>query len=400
MPRLHRRSSETTPLLWAAQSNARNERLYEDRFITQNKPPPSESLGKDSHAQFCALVGIPPSNGPEGSKSKPHVSPNSLYGRATRQLRSQGRAYNFSASLSNTLLLSQVVLGAALTALGASASSHILITVFGATNTVIAGLVAYLKSRGQPMRSRMYRDDLERVVDEIENSEIMWLGISSDVHGYDEIDTDSEVTVRSEVARLTRLYDRAVRNNTLNNPDMYMAGSFGGSDGGLRNRQIGTQPNVPITMPVEPPAPVPAPVTGTANGGSAAPAPSAPAAAPASDPDQSPASAPSKPKEEKKEEPAAKKEDPPAKDETPKAEDKGKAPEATKPAETPAPATPAPPVQPPAPAQSAQPQPPTADPDASPATAATIKRKKEKDVDDKPRKVEGDEDDGPSAGRS
>ena len=77
------------------------------------------------------------------------------------------------ASFSTTALLAQVILGAAITALGASESSHILITVFGASNTVIAGIVAYLKSRGQPMRSRMFRDDLERVVDEIENSEMM-----------------------------------------------------------------------------------------------------------------------------------------------------------------------------------------------------------------------------------
>jgi hypothetical protein len=133
------------------------------------------------------------------------------------------------------MLLSQVILGAALTALGASESSHILITVFGAMNTIIAGLVAYLKSRGQPMRARMFRDDLERVVDEIENSEVMWLGISKGVLGYEDIDTGAPkegeegkerernpnaVTVRSEVARLTRLYDRAVRSNTANNPDM------------------------------------------------------------------------------------------------------------------------------------------------------------------------------------
>ena len=37
-------------------------------------------------------------------------------------------------------------------------------------------------------------------------SEVMWLGISKGVLGYDEINTDGEVTVRSEFARLTRLY--------------------------------------------------------------------------------------------------------------------------------------------------------------------------------------------------
>jgi hypothetical protein len=269
------------------------------------------------------MVGVPSSAPTPSGKPPPQASipPKSLYGRATRQLSSQRWTYYGTASLSNTMLLSQVILGAALTALGASESSHILITVFGAMNTIIAGLVAYLKSRGQPMRARMYRDDLERVVDEIENSEVMWLGISRGVHGYEDIDTgdktskDEErnpnaVTVRSEVARLTRLYERAVRNNTVNNPDMYMTGNvdLANSNAALRSRGG-------IAAP--PPAPIVAPVVAGSGG-----APTVPPAAPppvVSDPDESPATAPPKPKDEPK-----KAEDP--KPEVKKEEDaKGKA---------------------------------------------------------------------------
>lgn len=167
------------------------------------------------HLQFCSLAGVPPSTLLDKAR-QPAISRRSLYGRAVHKRNAQNRMYLLTASLSNTLLLSQVVLGAALTGLGASGSSHILITVFGALNTIIAGVVAYLKSRGQPMRARMYRDDLDRVVDEIENSEVMWLGIQSGVHGYDEIAIDDSISVRSEVARLTRLYDKVVKNNTMN----------------------------------------------------------------------------------------------------------------------------------------------------------------------------------------
>ena len=135
----------------------------------------SDQNEDDSHLQFCKLVGIPPSDlSPD--EHRPRVPPKSLYGRALQQRKSQEIIYTITATISNTLLLSQVVLGAAVTALGASESSHVLITLFGALNTIIAGVVAYLKSRGQPMRARMFRDDLERVVDEIENSEIMWRG--------------------------------------------------------------------------------------------------------------------------------------------------------------------------------------------------------------------------------
>lgn len=174
---------------------------------------------QDIHKQFCLLVGVPSSNGPVDAP-KPSNFKRTLYGRAVYARNAQNTTYMITAALSNTLLLTQVVLGAALTALGASESSHILITVFGAMNTIIAGLVAYLKSRGQPMRARMYRDDLDRVVDEMENSEVMWLGIQQGVHGYDEIAIDDTVSVRSEVARLTRLLDKAVRSNTMNDREL------------------------------------------------------------------------------------------------------------------------------------------------------------------------------------
>lgn len=239
---------EETPLLWQGNGYGRSssrERI--PRRQPDSQLSHTDASGKHSHAQFCALTGCPPSNA--GPKDKVSIPKKSLYGRTVSQLSSQRRAYNASAVLNNVMLLSQVILGAALTGLGASESSHILITCFGALNTVIAGLIAYLKSRGQPMRARMYRDDLERVVDEIENSEVMWRGISEGVHGYDEIDTD-EVTVRSEVARLTRLYERAIRLNGMNNPDMYMAGA-GTFDG---NSQGSGRPNRPGAA-AAPPAP-------------------------------------------------------------------------------------------------------------------------------------------------
>jgi hypothetical protein len=48
----------------------------------------------------------------------------------------------------------------------------------------------------------MYQDDLERFVNEINKSEVMWFSISNGLHGYDKINT-KEVIVRSEITRLT-----------------------------------------------------------------------------------------------------------------------------------------------------------------------------------------------------
>lgn len=365
-----------------------------------------DTSGQDAHKQFCTLTGCPPSN--LGPKEKWAVPKKSLYGRCVQALSSQRRTYNFSASLNNILLLSQVILGAALTALGASASSHILITIFGATNTIIAGLVAYLKSRGQPMRARMYRDDLERIVDEIENSEVMWRGISNGAHGYDEIDTD-EVTVRSEVARLTRLYDRAIRLNGMNNPDMYMAGA-GGLDGssnnGLRGRAMPA--GMTNTLPAVAPA---APQPSAENAGPAVPTEATPEdASPATkvdvekDDDKKDTNEESKTDGKKPATDGANDEPPKAESSTskPAAEPSVSSPTAPPSASatpasssTPAP-TPAQPTPQPAPQPSAVAAVPNLmdDPDASPATAARLKPKRTRsDKNNDAKKVSGDDED-------
>ena len=244
----------------------------------ESTPLLAESGSSDPHGHFCMLVGIPPFG--KVDASHPSINDRALYKRVTRKHKSQNLTYNFTAALSNTLLLSQVVLGATLTALGASESSHILITIFGVLNTIIAGLVAYLKSRGQPMRARMFRDDLEHVVNEIENSKTMWLGIKNKIHGYDEIDVDDKVSVRSEVARLTRLYESQVKKHAQNNPDLYnTGGTVLDPITGLRAR-----PAAGAQLPQG--VPIPAGVEGSV------PA-SAPAAVPTptEDPDESPATA-------------------------------------------------------------------------------------------------------------
>nr|OQO32607.1 hypothetical protein B0A51_00171 [Rachicladosporium sp. CCFEE 5018] len=349
---------------------------------------PAEALG-DQHTQFCHLVGARPLNAPPGSK-KHTPDPQSLYARALNHRRHQSRTYLFTATITNGMLLSQVVLGAALTGLGASDSSRVLITVFGALNTVIAGLIAFLKARGQPVRARMFRDDLDRVVDEIENSAVMWLGISRGVHGYDAIDTDDAVTVRSEVARLTRLYDRAVKTNTMNDPDMYAAGQFGG-DG----KQTGLRGKVAPTAAAEP-APAAAPVAvdeSPATKVADVVAPEVEAAPVKSD------EAPKAADETKSAEPT-KATDPAAVAATPEKSAAAPASSGTAPpADTSAPLKPAEPPAPPAPAA------PPADPDESPATSARppirprteseIKEdSKEKETKQEPAKIPEESEDG------
>jgi hypothetical protein len=330
----------------------------------------------DHHVQFCNLMGVTPHTLPAGQKHTPH--PQSLYARALQRRRNQSFTYALTATLTNGLLLSQVVLGAALTGLGASDSSRVLITVFGALNTIIAGVIAFLKSRGQPLRARMFRDDLDRVVDEIESSAVMWLGISSGVHGYDAIDTDEQVTVRSEVARLTRLYDKAVKANTTNDPDLYAAGGPGDfHHAALRSRTGG--PALPVVAPEPQPAdpPIQAPVIqppvaiepddSPATQVSTPPPPPPPAPKPTEPLEPAKPTEPSSPPQE---------EQPPTA--TPSQDTPAPAPEQTVPAPAPAPVpSTEPAVNDEKPATSSTPttpitERPNLDPDASPATVARL----------------------------
>lgn len=143
-------SDERTPLLREQSSDY-------GRASVVNATRDEEDM---SHAyeQFCFLIGIESPDQPPSKKySPPH---DTLYHRALEHRRKQALIYALTRALTNTLLLAQVVLGAALTGLGAADSPGWLITIFGALNTVIAGMVAFLKGRGQPVRARAFRDDL------------------------------------------------------------------------------------------------------------------------------------------------------------------------------------------------------------------------------------------------
>ncbi|KAJ8104620.1 hypothetical protein ONZ43_g7764 [Nemania bipapillata] len=68
----------------------------------------------------------------------------------------------------------QIILGAALTALGATASRHeSVITILGAFNTVLAGVLALIKGSGQPQKLGKDRVGYRRLQDWIEETEAL-----------------------------------------------------------------------------------------------------------------------------------------------------------------------------------------------------------------------------------
>lgn len=106
--------------------------------------------------------------------------------------------YYTAASIINTGLLAQIVIGAALTALGASNGPHIAITVLGSLNTVIAGGMTYLKGQGLPERLLVYANGLRKVREYLEERERQFMR------------PDCKLDVDRETRDILRMYE-AVR---------------------------------------------------------------------------------------------------------------------------------------------------------------------------------------------
>ena len=79
--------------------------------------------------------------------------------------------YTLSAYIVNSFFLLQIILGAALTALGAAHGPPAAITVLGAANTIIAGILNYLKGQGLPARLEQSLHLLRTLREHIEERE-------------------------------------------------------------------------------------------------------------------------------------------------------------------------------------------------------------------------------------
>ena len=88
----------------------------------------------------------------------------------------------------------QIVVGAALTALGAANGPSAVVTILGALNTVLAGMLTYLKGQGLPMRLEQYVHMLRTLREHIEERERELL------------EPDCWLDVDEELQRIAKMY--------------------------------------------------------------------------------------------------------------------------------------------------------------------------------------------------
>jgi len=174
-------------------------------------PHPHPVVGSNnSLTLFRLMLGITahPDLGFEESRARP-ADNIGLYARVVHSEQVAKDSYKVFSVVINACYFLQIILAAALTALGAANADNKAITAFGAINTVIAGFLTYLKGSGLPARLKYFGNEWKKVREFIEQRErdFSHQGCTLDV--YEVVDT------------IRGMYTTTKREIEINTPDSY-----------------------------------------------------------------------------------------------------------------------------------------------------------------------------------
>ena len=129
--------------------------------------PPNDKL-----LSFRALTGIDSAplllESGHDERSAPNIG---IYRRIVDAETTTGQRAKFFSILINTCLAIQIIVAAAVTAVGAASGPHSAVTAFGAINTIMAGILTYLKGSGLPDRVKRYKNEWRKLREHIEQRE-------------------------------------------------------------------------------------------------------------------------------------------------------------------------------------------------------------------------------------
>lgn len=156
---------------------------------------------------FRHLTGITTHPSMVGSRAAPNLG---IYTRVVANEAKSKKGHKYYSWLINGCLGVQVIVAASLTALGAAGANHSAITAFGALNTVIAGVLTFLKGSGLPNRLKYYHSEWKKIREFIEQRErdLSRPGCDLDVFGvigiiekmYEEVKNDLEASTPDRFA--------------------------------------------------------------------------------------------------------------------------------------------------------------------------------------------------------
>ncbi|KAJ8110582.1 hypothetical protein OPT61_g6611 [Boeremia exigua] len=199
-------------------------------------PATMENDHNSQLSYFRHMVGIHSTKGFTGTADSSHnnlhfdgrAAPNlGIYNRVCHREAQAKRGFKFASFLINGCLGLQVIVAASLTAMGAANTNHVSITAFGAINTVIAGILTYLKGSGLPNRIRWAENEWKKVREYIEQRE------------RDFSRPDCRLDIQEVIQVIEAMYEEVKADIQNNTPDAYISMSD------LRNRGQPTNPQVP-----------------------------------------------------------------------------------------------------------------------------------------------------------
>ncbi|KAI0869382.1 hypothetical protein GGS24DRAFT_478897 [Hypoxylon argillaceum] len=132
-----------------------------------------------------------------------------LYARVVHSEQKAKDSFKVFSVVINGCYFLQIVIAAALTALGAARASSGAVTAFGALNTVIAGFLTFLKGSGLPGRLKYYGNEWKKIREFIEQRERDFMRSGHDLDVYDVIET------------IEKMYNNLKADIELNTPDSY-----------------------------------------------------------------------------------------------------------------------------------------------------------------------------------
>ncbi|KFX92826.1 hypothetical protein V490_05164 [Pseudogymnoascus sp. VKM F-3557] len=195
---------------------------------------------------FRHLTGITTHPSMVSSRAAPNLG---IYTRVVANEAKAKKGHKYFSWLINGCLGVQVVVAAALTALGAAGANHSAITAFGAINTVIAGVLTFLKGSGLPNRLKYYHSQWKQIREFIEQRErdLSRPGCDLDVFGvigmiekmYEDVKNDLEASTPDRFAGFgaaKKQVESAAKDSAFNLPRVETAGlseKFKGIQSGL-----------------------------------------------------------------------------------------------------------------------------------------------------------------------
>ncbi|KAI1462023.1 hypothetical protein F4805DRAFT_191492 [Annulohypoxylon moriforme] len=162
---------------------------------------------------FRLMVGITTSpylgyseSSPIGTRPAANIG---IYARVVHSEQKSKDRYKVFSILINVCYFLQIVVAASITAMGAAGVSHGAVTAFGAINTIIAGLLTFLKGSGLPARLKYYGNEWKKIREYIEQRE------------RDFSRTGCTLDVYEVVATVDRMYNNTKQEIEMNTPDSY-----------------------------------------------------------------------------------------------------------------------------------------------------------------------------------